>query len=679
MRNMARPIATALAFLRMPSGERAAPVPARVAAGIGAAIFAAFVGLSFTDLGRNLELKGFDTLTVQFAPGASKLPITLVGIDEASFAEIGRQWPWPRSLHAKLVDQLSSGGALVIALDILLSEASNEADDRALAEAVTKSGNVVMAADRTYQESAYVRQWIRVDPHPVFRAAGASGGLATVSLDRDLIVRTVPQWGDAFWREIMRRANERAPGLLPDPVMDPGAMIRYVGKDHTFPVIPYYQALEADKLLPPGAFRDQIVIVGFDAKASVDPGAAQSDLFVTPFTAHTASFTPGAEVHANILETVIAKTAIAPAGALWGFILLAFTATASSAFMRRWRPMLSLVVALALVAVLAATTAWFFATRSVWLPVSLAIGSVAASYLVYGAIGFIAERRRRAEVKRAFQLYVAPEVVDHMLAQPGRLTFGGQMRTITVLFTDLAGFSTISEKYGPDAVARVLRQHFTRATAIVKLRRGTVIQFIGDALMAIWGAPLDDPEHAQHACEAAREMQEDMEALRSELKAQGLPEIRMRIGIHTCEAYVGNFGADDHFYYTALADGVNLASRLEGANKAFGTGILVSGAAAAALPSGAALREVSRVIVKGKSEPVVVFTYEEDTEVRSLNAEGAAAFGRRDWDAAERAFRAILARREGDGVARHYLERIEALRADPPGDGWDQAEALEKM
>jgi len=268
-----------------------------------------------------------------------------------------------------------------------------------------------------------------------------------------------------------------------------------------------------------------------------------------------------------------------------------------------------------------------------------------------------------------------------MMAHPGRLTFGGERRTITVFFSDLAGFTSISEKHGPDVVARVLKQHFTRVSEIVKRRRGTVIQFLGDGMMAIWGAPppLDDQPHAANACEAAREIQADIAELRRELAAQGLPEIRMRIGLHTCECIVGNFGAADQFYYTALGDGVNLASRLEGANKLFGTGILVSGATARSLDAAAPLREVSRIVVKGKSEPVDVFTFDEEPEVRALTASAIAAFGRREWDAAEADFRAVLARRHEDGVALHYLAWIANVRSEPPGPEWDRSEALEKM
>jgi adenylate cyclase len=676
---MRRFLAAFVSFLRMSAGERAAPATLGATVGIAFAVMAVAGTLSLTGPGIGLEQRGYDVLAVATAPGKSQLPITIVGIDEASFAQIGLRWPWPRSLYAKLIDQLERSGALVVAFDITLSEASSEREDLALARAIRDSGHVVIASTMAYQETASVRQWIRMDPIPAFSAAGATKGLAHVDLDRDGVVRRVPEGDDVFWKAVIARANAAAPGLLPPPEAPPGALIRYVGPDHTFPYVSFYQAIDADTLLPKDAFRDQIVLVGRDIQASVDAGAAQADLFLTPFTAQTRGLTPGVEIHANLLEGAVTRSLVVPASAGWRFAVIAAAALLASALMRRWRPLTGLAVALAMCAGLAAVSWWLFAERATWLPVSLAIAAVAATYLAFGGIAFVSERRRRAELRRAFALYVSPDVVDQMLEQPERLRLGGERRTITVLFTDLEGFTTISEKHGPEQVVHLLQQHFTRASAIVKRREGTLIQFIGDAIMAVWGAPLEDPDHAVHACLAARGMQDDLEDLRKSLVAEGLPPIRMRIGIHTTEAAVGNFGAEDRFNYTALGDGVNLASRLEGANKLFGTPILVSGATARLLPPGTPLREVGRIVVKGRSEPVDVFTFDEDEDVRAGTAEALADFRRQDWDAAEAAFRRVLDRRVGDTVVAHYLQRIEALRRDPPGPGWDGSESLEKL
>ncbi len=659
--------------------DESAGLPRRTAAIAAGGIFLLVAALGTTGPWRNVEWIGFDAISTATAPGRSALPITVVAIDEASFQNIGRRWPWPRSMHARLIDQLTQSGALVVAMDVMLPEASEPDEDRALAEAIARNGQVVLAADMAYQESAQARQWIRVDPLPAFVDAGARSGLANITLDPDLVVRQMPEGRDVFWREIVRRAAVQMPGVILEPQSLAGSLIRYVGPDHTFPYVSYYQALEADKLLPPDVFKDQIVIVGRDVKSSTDVGAAQAESFATPFTARTGWLTPGAEIHANILETAIASQAVVPAPA-FAPPLVAFLAVAATALaLRRWRPFAGAIVALALAAAVAGVSVGLFTGMRVWLPMFSPMLGIAAVYTAFGAIAFLGEQRRRAEVRRAFAMYVAPEVVDEMLAHPERLTLGGERREITVLFTDLKGFTTLSEKLGAEQVAGVLSEHFTRMTAIIKSHTGTVTQFIGDAVMAMWGAPIEDAQHARRACRAALEMQADVARHREDLRARGLPEIRMRVGIHTCQAVVGNLGGADRFNYTAIGDGVNLASRLEGVNKLYGTPILLSADTARQLGDEIPLRPVDLVIVKGKTEPVEIFTPEEDALVRDLTREAIAAYRNRDWDASEAAWSKVAGHRPDDGVAAAYRARIAELRRSPPPADWTGSIALDKL
>jgi adenylate cyclase len=205
-----------------------------------------------------------------------------------------------------------------------------------------------------------------------------------------------------------------------------------------------------------------------------------------------------------------------------------------------------------------------------------------------------------------------------------------------------------------------------------------VNRFIGDAVMAMWGAPLEDPDQALHACRAAVEMQEDIARLREKLRAEGLPEIRMRIGVHSCNAVIGNLGSADRFDYTAIGDGVNLAARLEGVNKLYGTGILVSGDTAARA-KGFPMRPVDRVIVKGKTEPVEIFTPCADERVCGLSTRAVAAYRARQWDESERLWRETLSALPGDGIAQIYLERIARLRSIAPEEPWEAAVELEKL
>ena len=659
--------------------ERSTALPAKFLAAIAAGIAVIFGALAFIPLWSTVELKGFDALSVVTAPQRSSLPITIVGIDEASFGQVNKQWPWPRSLYGKLIDQLSKAGAMVIAFDVLLSEESTPEDVGALGKAITRAGNVVLVSDMAYQESKLTRLWMRVDPLPALKEAGATNGFANVEPDPDRVLRLLPNGDDVLWRTIVARVNEKQPGLLNVAEPAGGAMIRYVGPDHTFPYVSFYQALEADTMLPPDAFRDQIVLVGRDLKSNVEARMAQGDLFGTPFTMISGWLTPGVEVHANILETLIKGDAVQRAPAWWDFALLAAVLAGSALAMRRWRPAVSALVAVAFIAAIAALDYALFTRMKIWLPAFAAMASVMTLYVALGGVAFVSEIRRRSEMRRAFALYVSPEVVDHVMAHPERLALGGERRDVTMLFTDLAGFTTFTEQLGAEQVTRILNVHFTRATAIIKRHDGTVNRFIGDAIMAMWGAPLDDPKQAVHACLAACEMQDDIEKLRAEFKAEGLPEIRMRIGIHSCNAIIGNLGSSERFDYTAIGDGVNLAARLEGVNKLYGTGILASGETVARVAGAVPMRLVDRVIVKGKSEPVEIYTPCSDALVIEVSAKAIEAYRARRWEESELLWRELLHRDAGDAIAAIYLERIQRCRIIAPGADWESAVELEKL
>ncbi|MEP7154941.1 MAG: adenylate/guanylate cyclase domain-containing protein [Betaproteobacteria bacterium] len=654
-----------------------------------------FTLLSTWDVWRRMEYKGYDLLMVFSAPGRSTLPITIVGIDEPSFAQIGKQWPWPRRMHGELLEQLNRAGALVVGFDVLLSEPSNDEDDTLLANAIRKAGNVVLTADLVYQETQYVRQWLRVEPIDAFKAAGAGNGLATIPRDSDLVLRRAPEGRDVFWREIVRMVNKVRPGLIEEPPSQPDRMIGYVGPDRTFPYVSYYQALHADTDLPPDVFRDQIVLIGRYVRSSVEMGGSD-DNFATPFTGINGWLTPGVEIHANILESALSRRDIAPLSPAWNLLLLTFAVLSSAFLMRHWRPLRSALVAMLLLGFIAAGDWLLFSRYNLWLPAIASMLSVTVVYASLGAHAFLSEQRQRRETRRAFSMYLAPEVVNQIMAHPDKLKLGGERKEITLLFTDLAGFTNISEQLGPEQVAQLLNEHFSRATAIIKQHGGTVNRFIGDAIMAIWNAPLEDPQHALNACLAGCEMQRDMKQLRVTLAERGLPPIAMRVGIHTGSAIVGNLGASDRFDYTAIGDSVNLAARLEGVNKFYGTEILLSGATAQLLnmPADPALRlaqgerglgknlllrPVDRVIVKGKSEATDIFTPTDDEQLIALTTTALQAYRAQQWDESEKDWRSILQRYPDDRISVIYLERIAGLRDLPPAAGMTDATALEKL
>lgn len=654
-------------------------------AGIAAAAFLAMMATALLlPAWQALERGAFDELTVWTAPRELQQPVVLVGISDEAIREMKLEWPWPRRVHADLVNRIAQGGAAVIALDLVFdTPAKDPEDDRLFAQAIAKAGNVILAADFREQEDALYKKWTLVEPIAPLTEAGAIAGRATIPLDRDNFVRRVPLEPDAFWRQVIKVLQVKAPSVAVPPLPDETALIRFAAdRDKAPPVfdpIPYHLVLQASADELKTAFGNRIVIVGRELRASPDLGLAQSDLFATPTLSRSGTLTAGMKVHATIIDNALSGTWLR-AMPLAGNAVIAFmVALLSWLGMRRWRPLHATLVLLALAAAVGALSGYLFAQQFLWMWVATPVAVAVLTYLAYGAVAYVMAQQRKQELQRAFSLYVAPELVEQIVADPRKLELGGEQREITVIFTDLAGFTKLTEKHPPPVVQQVLFKHFTAMTRVIKAHQGTVVQFIGDAVMAFWGAPLGDPDHALHAVESAIEMQREMDQMRLELRAQGLPEIHMRIGVNTCEAIVGNMGSKERLTYTAMGDGVNEASRLEGANKFWKTPILVSGSTMAKLGGRIPMRRVDRIRVSGKTEPADVYTPGADADLNARTAEAFDAYLRSDWDAASAGYRALLESNPDDGVAHRLLERIESWRLAPEHATPQDGVALDKL
>ena len=263
-----------------------------------------------------------------------------------------------------------------------------------------------------------------------------------------------------------------------------------------------------------------------------------------------------------------------------------------------------------------------------------------------------------------------------MVAHPERLKLGGERRVLTILFNDLAGFTTLAETLAAEETARILNEHLTAMTTIVLESGGTVDKFIGDAVMAFWNAPLDEPEHALKACQAAIAMQADLARRRADL---GNVDLRMRVGIATGSVIVGNMGSNTRFDYSAIGDHVNLAARLENVNKVYGTSTLVAASTIEMVNGRVPHRLVDRVRVKGKSEPVAVFTLDADPAIVAISDQAIEAYRQQDWDRSTTHWQSLLELSPNDPIATVYLKRIPDLRSQLRAADWDGSVALEKM
>ena len=345
----------------------------------------------------------------------------------------------------------------------------------------------------------------------------------------------------------------------------------------------------------------------------------------------------------------------------------------------RWHPGAVALLAAGIVGAMALLSWLLFFKSGRWLPPLLPMAATAAIYGASALTGYAQARQRARKTRAMFSQYVPSEVVSRLIAEPALLRLGGEAREVTLLFTDLAGFTTLSEQLSAEQTVELLGLYFGTMAPIVHASGGTIDKYIGDALMAFWGAPLADADHAEHAVRAAIAMQQTMGKLCDELERRGLPRIAMRIGVHSGRVVVGNVGSAERFSYTAIGDAVNLAARLEGANKAFGTGILLSGDTVALLPGNIPLRVLDEVIVKGKSQVIRVYTPCADAALCRLSADALDAFAQREWARARTGFEALQRALPGDLATRRLLERLNAacnLTDDAP---WSAAQALDKL
>ena len=647
-------------------------------------VVATLIGLGFalSDGWRAIELKGFDTLIVLTAPGEAPLPITLVAIDEESMAGVGQQWPWARGVHAQLLARLKEAGVALAAFDVVFSEADRDpAQDAAFAQAIREFGApVVLAANLEYRETAHARQWLRADPQRRFLEAGAVPGLAAVRVDPDGVMRNVPVSQGAFWLAIVTAFDKANPGIARNLSVTDADRIRYLGGPHTFPTIPYHRLLDPGKLLSPNwkdVLRDNIVIVGRVLTTAPELALVESDMFRTPFTARTGQPTPGVEVQATIVANMMMGDTKreAPTGHAIALVLLA--GVAAWLVMRPWHlwksGALVIVLGVAVVGVVFALFNW----QRLWVPGAAALATLVLAYLGEGSRTYLGEQARRMALRRAFATYVSPAIVDEIIANPGTLKLGGARREITILFTDLAGFTSLAERLPAEQVATILNRHLAEMTDIVISHGGTVDKFIGDAVMALWGAPVPDADQSAHALAAAVEMQAATTRLATELAGSGGPVLRMRVGLHRGECIVGNLGGHNRFEYTAIGDAVNLASRLEGANNVYGTGILASETVAGAAGDRVHLRRVDAVRVKGRNQAVELFTPCVDTALVDRTAEALAAYRAGRWDEAGARWREIGEAWPEDPVAKVFTARLAKWAASGWPDPWDGVTTLD--
>lgn len=692
-----------------------------LAIGLAASLTAAV--LLLTRVLEPMEAQATDLLMRMRGSAPADPRVVICDIDADSIDRYGR-FPWPRSRIAELIDRLSADGAEVIALDVIFSEPSSPAEDQALTDAIARSGRVVLGyffrrqppkalpvfASQAHPDNIaasavepvsdpragfYIPRRLAVEPNlDLFAEAADAQGF--FSHDResgvlrhyDLLIN----YEESFYPSLALQAVGRylrAPivlaqqGALPEIKIgehrieadEAGSLwVNYRGPVGTFHTVPAVEVLEGRA--PANSFRSRLVFVG-----SSETGIG--DFHSTPFSTET----PGVEVHATVADNLLNGSYIYDSGFQVFISLLALLLLG---------PLVALLVViverhlygslLAMVLVLAwplgcylvfATSGWHLQIVS-----PMAAGVLALVGALRFRVGFVEKTAR--QIKSTFQHYVSKSVVEEMLRHPEQVKLEAQRRDMTVLFSDIRGFTSISETLDPQVLVSLLNEFFTAMTRYVLDQGGTLDKYMGDALMAFFGAPLSQPDHAVRACRAALAMGASLQRLNAGWHERGiLPRelsLGIGIGLNSGEMSVGNVGSEEVFGYTVIGDNVNLGSRLEGLNKDYGTCVIASESTASAARELFLFRELDWVRVKGKRRPVGIYEVLDvlPADSRSLEraerfAQGLAAYRARDFTAAATIF-SDLAERLDDGPAKLFCERCRNFRKEPPPDGWDGVE-----
>ena len=670
----------------MPASRLTRIVP-RLLLALAASAVAA--GLSLTGFAGTVELKTYDWRVRQTTADhrTAPSPVTVVAIDDESLRRmeplVGR-WPWPRLVHATVIDFLSAAGARAVVYDVLFAERdrrtfmvgetewTGEESDQALVDSTRAAGMVVHAAEAASSGSRDAARALPIDgsvlpertstlgaaaciegrpqavlPFPDLARASAGVGHSLMVYDADgplrrvvplvaidrgtaspLVLPSLPLAAVMLARGVAGPEVSASPTrlqagalewpLLPGRLVEPDGTARPtcrallpwaaapVGPDGT-PSLPrhsFYDLFLAQQELmegvtpstAPSLFRDTVVVVGVTAQGL-------HDVFTTPFTAGKMA---GPEIHAQTIDALLGQRSLVPAPrgqALAAMLAVTLLVSVVGALSSVW---------VAGLVALAAGGAWVWGTvvvfrGGVWWPMVMPLAALGLAFV--GDLGwhYVVEGRERRKVSRLFSRYVSKAVYQQLLEAPQLAQLGGTRRFMTVLFSDMRGFTSLTERESPEAMVAQLNDYFTRMVQLVFAHQGTLDKFVGDMVMALYGAPVDDEAHADHAVQTALAMVRALADLNAERATRGAPPFDIGIGINSGDMVAGNIGSDQVMSYTVIGDAVNLGARLESLNKEYGTRIIISEATRALLRGQYDMRPLGTVTVKGKTQPVEIF------------------------------------------------------------------------
>ncbi|HUO77633.1 MAG TPA: adenylate/guanylate cyclase domain-containing protein [Thermodesulfovibrionales bacterium] len=618
-----------------------------------------FVLLQLIDpkiIGEQLESKTYDLrLRLRNLVKAQSPPrdIVIVAIDEKSIKEVGR-WPWSRDVMAELVNSISDAKPKAIGIDILFTERESKVKDEELAEAIKKAGNVVLATaffvpvekeisvapkdvpdflwDSAFMEvkSQEGIPWkqFAVKPESVMPSlpefsSAASLGHAYALPDMDGVLRwkiMYLNYGDDCYPQFSLQIARTALGItMKDMVLYAGSgiklgdrfiptdlsgrvLVNYWGREHSFH---YKSAVDVMKNTAAAKdLRDKIVLIGTSALATYDQK-------VTPFSGNF----PGVEENATVVANILRDNFNRKSPGTVEMIVILLTGIFLGLTLPRLRAILSASLAIGAVIFYVLLSCYLLIYQNLWINLLYPVTNMLTIFTIQTVIRFFHEERKAKEIRQMFSSYVSPKIVKELIENPDKARLGGERRVVTLLFSDIMGFTSLSERRQPEEVVSLLNEYFKEMADIIFRWDGTLDKFVGDEIMALWGAPLEQPNHAELALRCALNMSEKLNELQEMWRQRGSDTFDVGIGLNTGEVIIGNIGATGKkMDYTAIGDHVNLAARVEQLTRQYGTRILITENTYAhveplikkGLLGHFELNELAKVKVKGKENEVKI-------------------------------------------------------------------------
>ncbi|MEJ2636077.1 MAG: adenylate/guanylate cyclase domain-containing protein [Calditrichia bacterium] len=648
--------------------------------------------------------------------------IVIVDIDERSVEKLGSYHQWPRTHWETMVNYLKKAGVAMIGMDFIFDpDRRNPAEDRAFISAIRNAGNVCSALYFSVSDSEHFRPVMTSEPQgldfkrflydvppalsarlisqerlgpdsPEFLNASYTAGYVNLFPDPDGVLRRIPaflKFNDHVYSSFAFQMAMKNLGIqkigydeshsdlilnsadgkqYSVPIDEHGQMlIHYEGGFRAFRYISFYDVLMG--FVQPEYLKDKIIVVG-----SSLPGLF--DLRTTPLQAAY----PGVEVNANVIYQILQNKYIHKMSDVTNFIFILIIAVLAGIVLVFVRPLGSILLTVLFMFLIILAGLYSLELYSYWMPMiqpMFAVVVVFASTYVYR---YMFEEKDKRRVRRIFSHYVSSSVVDVLLRNPEKVKLGGEKKFCSVLFSDVAGFTTISEQLEPEKLVTLLNEYLTEMTNLIFENQGMLDKYEGDAIMAVFGAPVEMPDHAELACRSALQMQKRLQQLRERWKAADKPELHMRIGVNSGDMVVGNMGSVTRFDYTVMGDSVNLASRLEGANKLYGTEIMIGEKTYELVKDKFLVRPLDMLAVKGKKKPVkayeLIAAKEEAVDTALLEMlrqyeQGFENYLKRNWEWANNYFRQAVQMKSDDGPSRLYLLRCQEFMAHPPAEDWD--------